>query len=184
MLRKLGNYNLFLASNALLSFAMGMFAPFWIVFIQDFGGRSFEQFGFSIGLMVLAQSITSYFAGRYSDKLGRKTFLIAGGFMLAAVTFAYTIITSIPQLYILQVIDGAVGAIQLTTGTAFLGDITTRTSRGKDLGKYHALVGIMSAIAMMGSGFVVGQSGYKIIFYITAGLIFISTLFLFSIKER
>ncbi len=183
VLEKLGNYKVFLLSNSALSFALGLFTPFWIIFLQDFGG-SIQQFGFSIGLMVLAQSVTSYFAGKYSDKLGRKIFLIIGGFMLAAVTLAYTLITSMAQLYFLQIVNGITGAIQITMETTFLGDITKKISRGANIGKYHAIVGIMAALAMMGSGYIVGQSGYKVIFYVTAAIIFVSTLLLFYIKEN
>ena len=60
MLANLINYRIFLFS-ATSSFGLGLFMPFWIVFIQDFGS-GIEQFGFTIGLMVLAQSVTSYFA--------------------------------------------------------------------------------------------------------------------------
>lgn len=182
-LEKFGNYRIFLLSNSALFFALGLFTPFWIVFLQDFGG-SIQQFGFSIGLMVLAQSVTSYLAGKYSDKLGRKIFLITGGFMLAAVTLGYTLITSMVQLYFLQVMNGITGAMQATMETTFLGDITKKVSRGADIGKYHAIVGIMAALAMMGGGYIVGQSGYKVIFYVTAAIILISTLLLFLIKEK
>ena len=182
MLQKLGNYRLFLLSNSSLAFALGLFMPFWIVFLQDFGG-SIEQFGFSIGLMMLAQSITSYFVGRYSDKFGRKVFLIIGGFILSGIVFAYTLITSLVHLYVLQIINGITSSMQATMETAFLGDITKKARRGADIGRYHAIVGIMSAIAMMGGGIVAGQLGFKIIFYATAAIIFVSTLLLFYVKE-
>lgn len=180
--KRLGNYKIFLFSNSILAFALGLFTPFWIIFLQDFGG-SVEQFGFAIGLMVFAQSITSYFAGKYSDKLGRKIFLIIGGFILSAVVFGYTLITALIHLYILQIINGITNSMQMTMETTFLGDITKKISRGVNIGKYHAIVGVMAAIAMMGGGFIVGQWGFKIIFYITSLVIFVSTLILFYIKE-
>ena len=183
LFKRLGNYKIFLFSNSVLAFALGLFTPFWIIFLQDFGG-SIEQFGFAIGLMVLAQSITSYFAGKYSDKLGRKIFLIIGGFILTGVVFSYTLITSLIQLYILQIVNGVTNSMQMTMESAFLGDITKKVSRGIDIGKYHAIVGIMAAIAMMGSGFIAGQMGFKIIFYIASMVIFASTLLLFYIKEK
>ncbi len=179
---KLGNYKIFLLSNSLLYFSWGLFQPFWIVFVQKIGG-SIEQLGFSIGLMVLAQSITSYFVGKRSDLLGRKKFLIFSGFFMSGVIFAYTLITSLFQLYILQVLYGIVGAMQATMEQAFLGDITKKASRGTDIGKYHALVGVMAGIAMMGGGILVESSGFKVIFYIVAVLVFIYTLMLFYIKE-
>jgi MFS family permease len=179
---KPNNYKVFLASNSVLAFAIGLFTPFYIVFLQDFGG-SIEQFGFAIGLMALASAITSYYTGKYSDRLGRKIFLLAGGFVLAVVIFAYTLISSLIELYILQVVNGVANAVYMTMETSFLGDVTKKVSRGTNVGSYHAVVGIAAAIAMMGGGFVVGQLGFQIIFYITALIILLSTFLLFYLKE-
>ena len=95
VLNKLGNYKLLILSSSVAAFAGGLFAPFWILFIKDFGG-GLELFGMAIGLMVIAESATAYFAGKYSDRLGRKIFMILSGFLGAAVIFAYTIITVWP----------------------------------------------------------------------------------------
>src|SRR3989344_8342036 len=73
--KKLDNYALYVSSRTLLTFTSGLLGPFWILFIKDFGGNSIEQFGFSLSLAVFASAITSYYAGKYSDKLGRKVFL-------------------------------------------------------------------------------------------------------------
>lgn len=167
----------------MLAFALGLFMPFWMIFLQDFGS-SIEQFGFALGLMMLAQSVTSYFAGKYSDKMGRKLFLISSGFILTGVVYAYTFISSLIQLYFLQVINGITSSIQSTMEPAFLGDVTNHAQRGTDIGKYRAIVGFTAAISMIGGGAVVGQFGLKIIFYLTAGIIFISTLMLFNISEK
>src|SRR3989338_6649041 len=103
MLHKLGNYNLFLLSNAVLSLTTGLFTPFWMIFVKDIGG-GVEQFGFAIGLMVLVQSVTSYFVGKHSDQVGKKIYLILSGFALAAVVVAYTFVTQLVQLYIIQIL--------------------------------------------------------------------------------
>ncbi|MBU4246495.1 MAG: hypothetical protein ABIF85_06050 [Nanoarchaeota archaeon] len=72
-LSKLRAYDVFLLSNSLLNFSTGLFYPFWIVFLQNFGG-SIEQFGFSIGLMAFSAAIASYYAGKQSDTLGRNRY--------------------------------------------------------------------------------------------------------------
>lgn len=179
---RLRNFWILLTSNSVLAFAFGIFMPFWIVFIQDFGG-SIESFGFAIGIMALTQSITSYFAGKYSDKLGRKVFIVTAGFSMTIIVIAYTLINSLWQLYVLQAINGIIQAIQMTMETTMLGDYTKKLSRGANIGKYHAITGILAAIAMMGGGYLVGQLGINIIFYITAVFMFLSTIILISIKE-
>ena len=133
--------------------------------------------------MALSSSITSYYAGKYSDKLGRKIFLIIQGLILSGVIVGFTFITSLIQLYILQILFGVTQALFSTMETSFLGDITEKISRGTNIGKYHAIVGVMGAFAIMISGYIVGEHGIKIIFYIAALIIFFSTLILFYLKE-
>ena len=180
--RRLGNYKLFLISNSLLAFILGIFTPFYILFLQDFGGNA-EQFGLAVGLMMLAGALTSYFVGKYSDVFGRKRFIVAGGLLETAVIFTYTLITTLPQLYILQAINGVTISMQTTMETTFLGDITKKEKRGLDIGRYQAILGVIGALAMMGSGFLVGTLGIKILFYAVAAVVLISTVPLFYIKE-
>lgn len=184
MSKNLGNYNIFVISRSLLSFTLGLLGPFWILFIKDFKGNSIEQFGFSLSLAIFANAVTSYYVGKYSDKLGRKAFLIYSGIAAGVVTFSYTLIGSLMQLYILQILDGIVSAVQSTTGTAFLGDITKKKSRGKDIGKFDAITGVAAAIALIVGGLLVGQFGYEIIFYIASALLILSSLVLIPIKEK
>lgn len=173
------NYYKFLISNSILFFGLGLFTPFWIIFIKDFGG--IEQFGFAMGLMVLAQSATSYTVGRYSDRFGKKIFLIGAGFVMSGVIFAYTLISSVIALYVLQIINGVLVAIQQTIEKAILGDLTEKVSRGTDVGRYEAITSIMVGLAMMLGGLVVGDLGIKVIFYITSALVFLSSVLLLKI---
>lgn len=180
--KSLGNYKVFLVANSIFAFAFGLFTPFYVIFLRDFGG-GVQQFGFAIGLMALSQALISYFIGKYADKFGRKIFLLINGFVTSILIFGYSLITSLIQLYILQILNGMIMALGATTETTFLGDITEKQFRGRDVGKYHAAVGVMAAIAMMGGGYIVGELGFNIIFYITSSIIFVATLILFYIKE-
>ena len=120
----IGAYQLFLAADTIISFAMGFFAPFWIIFIQDFGGST-SAFGFAVGLKILAYSLAAYIAGALSDKSGRKAPIIAGRLASSLIICSYPWATSLSQLYVLQVLFGVVAAFDSTAATAFLGDITT-----------------------------------------------------------
>src|SRR3989338_1836928 len=89
------NLRIFTLSNSLMAFAFGLFGPFYYIFINDFG--------IAMGLVVLSGALVSLFTGKYSDKFGRKPFLILGGYASAILVFLYTIIGSIWQLYLLQI---------------------------------------------------------------------------------
>lgn len=178
----LSSYKIFLISNSILAFAIGIFTPFWFIFVNDFGG-GIEQFGFAIGIMVLAQSVTSYFSGKISDKIGRKLPLLIAVFSLSATVFGYTIISSVTELYILQVLNGVAGAILLTMESTFLGDLTRKSSRGSNIGKYHFAVGVTSSVAMMGSGFLINEMGFKFAFYMVSLIILMSGILLLRIRD-
>ena len=174
------NYQKFLIANSILFLGLGLFSPFWIIFVKDFGG--IEQFGFAMGLMILAQAVSSYLVGRYSDRFGRKLFLVSAGVVMSGVIFSYTIINSLLALYILQVISGIVIAIQQTTEKTILGDLTEKISRGSDIGKYEAITTMVVGLATIFGGIIAGDLGIKAIFYITSFLVFLSSAMLFKIS--
>jgi len=176
------NLRIFTLSNSLMALAFGLFGPFYLIFINEVGG-SIENFGIAVGLIVLSGALTSFFAGKYSDNFGRKPFLIIGGYASAIIVFLYTVIGAIWQLYLLQILSGIVASLFETSESSFLGDITEKDNRGKDIGKYDAIVGIAGAFAIFTGGFLVGSFGFEIVFYIVAILFVISTTVMFKLKE-
>jgi len=176
------NLRIFTLSNSLMAFAFGLFGPFYFIFINDFGG-SIENFGIAVGLVVLSGALVSLLAGKYSDKFGRKPFLIFAGYASAILVFLYTIIGSMWQLYVLQIFNGLIVALFETSEASFLGDITKKESRGADIGKYDAFVGIAEAIAIFAGGFLAGKFGFEIVFYIVAIIFVITTTIMFKLKE-
>jgi len=180
---RLTNYRIFVISYTIVSFAMGIFGPFWAVFILEFGD-SVESLGFAVGLMILAQSLTSYFAGRLSDRFGRKRFMVGANIATGVIIFSYTLIGSVTQLYILQVVYGVVTAISGTAESAFLGDITEKSTRGSAVGKLNAVTGVAAALAMMGAGVLIGGFGFSVIFYTVSVFFVLASFVLLFIKEQ
>jgi len=179
----LNNFRIFTIVSSFWGIAMGLFGPFYVLYIQDIGG-SLENLGIAFGIMVFAQSFVSYFAGKYSDRFGRKPFLIIVGYSNAIVFLFYLLIENLWQLYALQALWGVVDAIDTTTTKAFLADITSKKRRGLEMGKFDAIVGIFAATSMIIGGLIAGKYGLGIIFYICSGFYFLSTTLLFLIKER
>jgi MFS family permease len=178
------NFKIFILSNSLLALAVGLFGPFYYIFINDFGG-SIENFAIAAGLLVLSGALFSLFAGRLSDKIGRKPFLIIGGFASALVVFLYTIIDSNWQLYILQIFSGIITAGFETAEGAYLGDLTDHSKkRGEEVGKYDAIVGVFEAGAIFIGGIIAGRFGFEIIFYIVSIISLISTFVMMKLREK
>ena len=165
-----------------MSFAFGLFGPFYLIFINKIGG-SIENFGIAVGLVVLTGALTSLIAGKYSDNFGRRPFLLIGGYASAIIVFLYTVIGSLWELYILQILSGLIASIFETSESAFLGDITQKTNRGRDVGKYNSYIGITEALAIFVGGFLAASFGFEIVFYIVSVIFLVSTTFMFKLKE-
>ena len=180
---KLDNFRYLLISSSMGALVGGIFGPFYVLYLQKLGG-GFENFGFAYGLFAIAASIASYVVGKYSDKFGRKPFMILMNFAYAIVIISYTFVTSVAQLFVLQVLFGAIDSAWKISETAFLGDITKKKHRGRVLGKYGMVLGLLSGIAMLFSGILVGKMGFEIIFYLMAATDMVSAIPLFFIKEK
>lgn len=68
--------------------------------------------------------------------------------------------------------------------TTFLADITKKKTRGLMVGKYRGVIGLLTGIAVMVSGMIIGKFGFELMFYIYSFIVGISTLPLFFIEEK
>lgn len=179
-----GSRNLFLFTSLSTIWAVifGLIGPFYVVHVERLSG-GMEKLGIAFSIMIFFQSLASYIAGRSSDRLGRKPFLFLIAYTDAIIIFLYTIIKDTYQLYVLQGLFGVSNGVAQTISTSLLGDITTRSKRGRAVGIFHAIVGIASSAGLILSGYIVKFYGIKSIFYIASFVMFVSTLLLFWIRE-
>jgi len=110
--------------------------------------------------------------------------LIIGGFASAIIVFLYTIISSIWQLYLLQIFSGIIIAGFKTAEGAYLGDLTDHSKRGEEVGKYDAIIGVSEALAIVVGGFLAGRFGFEVVFYIVATISLISAFVMLKLKEE
>jgi len=108
---------------------------------------------------------------------------VASGIALSGVIILYTFIKTTIKLNILQIVYGIINALYTTMETSLLGDVTEKTSRGLNVGKYRSFTGLFEVLAIMGGGYLVGSLGFTSIFY-AAGLILVATLILSRLKKE
>jgi len=177
------NLLLFTTVRSVWAVTFGLIGPFYIVYIAGLSG-GMEKLGIAFSIMVLCQSLTAYLAGRFSDKLGRRPFLIATAYVDTIILLLYTVIHETHQLYLLQGMLGITNGIMDTISTSLLGDLTIREKRGRTVGKFNAIVGLSSAVGLSVGGYLVKYYGIKSLFYLAALVVALTTVLLFFIKER
>ncbi len=179
----LRNYRILLGSTAVASIAMGVWVPLLVLFIQDFGS-SRETFVFAVAFQVAAYSLTALFAGHLSDRFGRKPFMIGANLATAGIVVAYTVITSMNQLYALQILLGIVNAMGATPESAFWGDVTEKKTRGRAVGRRDAFLGLVAAGAMVIAAKLTGAVNLDPVFYVVACFFVLSAIVLLFIREQ
>jgi len=173
---------IFVFVGSIWALVMGFIGPFFIVHIEKLSG-GMEKLGIAFSIMILVQSATTYFAGRFSDRLGRKPFMILTGFVNAITIFLYSIVKSSSQLYLLQALLGITNGVAATVNSSFLGDLTVKEKRGRVIGSVNATIGLASAAGVTLSGFFVKYYGLKNLFYFASLCVGLSTFLLFFVKE-
>jgi DHA1 family multidrug resistance protein-like MFS transporter len=176
------NLLIYTTVSSIWGIIFGFIGPFYVVYVEKISG-GMEKLGMAFAIMVFLQSLTTYLAGHYSDKLGRKPFLLITTYIDAIVLVLYTVITKTHHLYILQSILGITNGVHTTIKTAILGDLSVREKRGTIVGKFNAIVSFASAIGLALSGYLVKYYGIEFLFYLAAAIVFLSTFLLFLIKE-
>ncbi|MDH5768647.1 MAG: MFS transporter [Nitrospirota bacterium] len=177
------NLLIFTAISSIWAIVMGFIGPFYVLQIEKLSG-GMEKLGIAFSIMVLLQSLTTYFAGRISDKLGRKPFLFLTAYSDATILFLYTVIHETYQLYLLQAMLGITNGVAGTIGTSLLGDLTIKEKRGRSIGKFNAFVSFFAAIGLALSGYLVKFYGLKFLFYLASIVVASSTVLLFFIREE
>lgn len=177
------NLLIFTTVSSVWAVVFGFIGPFYVVHVEKLSG-GMEKLGIAFGIMVFLQSMSTYIAGHFSDKLGRKTVLVVTAYTDALILILYTIIKQTYQLYVLQALLGITNGIVDTISTTLLGDLTIKEKRGKAIGKFNAIVSFSSAIGLSIGGYLVKIYGLNFLFYFASIIVIFSTSLLFFLKEK
>ncbi|MGU3471765.1 MFS transporter [Paenibacillus sp. D51F] len=170
-------------SQNVMTLGSGIVFPFYLISIKEIGG-DFTQYGIAYGLFTICSAYLNGYFGRSSDRFGRKPFLLLGSWGMAALFLLFPLVTSIWQVYALQVAMGVFGAMQRTCEKALLADLTEEGRRGEQIGRYHMGLSLFSGLAVIAGGFLVDYFTLDLIFYFGSVLLFASGLVLLRVQEK
>ncbi len=176
------NLILYTTVSSIWGIVFGLIGPFYVVYVEKISG-GMEKLGIAFAIMLFLQSVTTYLVGHYSDKIGRKPFLLVTSYVDVVVLILYTVISNTYHLYILQGVLGITNGVHGTIRMTLLGDLTVKEKRGGVVGKFNAIVSFSSALGLALSGYLVKAYGIEVLFYLSAAVVALSTTLLFGIKE-
>ncbi len=183
------NYKAIFTANALLSVADGFYYPFLIVFLHELG--DILLVGGGLGLIIIFEAAGSYLGGKWADAYGRKPLFLISIVISIIVYLSYPLLPFIFEnktllhlaLAIILIVDGINGGAWSTVEGVYLGDITTKASRGRKFGSYWGAAGLFFGAAMIGAGLIGIYINFLIVAIITVLIYITGLLILLRIKD-
>lgn len=125
--------------------------------------------GYMTAAFAITQLIASPFAGRLTDKIGRKIITIIGLVIFSISQYLFGIGNTVEVLFLSRILGGLGAAFNMPAVTAYIADITTLETRPKALGYMSAAISTGFIIGPGVGGFL-AELGTRAPFF-TAGIL-------------
>ena len=110
--------------------------PFLPILAVDYGANGFEL-GLIMASFSISMAITQPIVGLFSDRHGRKLFLLAGLAIYSLTGFAYVLSSSVIDMSLIRLIQGVGGGLVFAVSMAYVGDLAPEEHEGRYMGMYN-----------------------------------------------
>ena len=162
--------------NGLFVFAGSLLGPLYAVYVLHLGD-GVVSVSTSSALFVASTSVFIFLVSKFKDGESREEDLLRAGYILRSfVWFGYAFIHSIPQLFLLQIINGLGAALGSPAFDTLFAQHLEKNKHLKDYANYQLLTNIVTAIGTFTGGLFVAHFGFIPLFYIMGSLALVSLL--------
>ncbi len=174
--------SLFIATMiAMLS--LGIIAPILPIYAKDMKATGLEL-GILFSGFALSRGIFAPIIGEFSDRKGRKNFLVAGLILFMILSVSFVFATSPFTLTVIRIVQGFSTVLVTPVAQSYIGDITPVGKEGKYMNLFFMSFFAGQALGPYLGGYFTDQFNIKMPFYFMALLSFISLiLILFLVPE-
>lgn len=170
--------------NMLMVFAIGLFAPFYAIFIQKIGGTiAFAGFSWAI-FSIAAGGLTLLFT-KWELRVKEQELLLALGYVLRGIVFlSYAFMHDRTQLIVTQLVWGLAFAIG---GPAFDATYSAHIDKEKSIaewGNWEGVASIATGIAALVGGMLIESFGYQAVFLSMAIISFSLGIYIWQLPRE
>lgn len=165
-------------------FIIGLFAPFYAVFIQKIGG-GIAFAGFSWALFSIVAGVLTLLFSKWGLRVKEEELLLALGYIIrGAVFISYAFMGSMLQLVFTQVLWGIAAALG---NPAFDAVYTKHTTQGDSIvqwGHWEGIASIADGVAALIGGLLILNFGYEAVFLSMALLSFLLGAYIWRLPRE
>lgn len=193
IIRSIKNYKvnfiikILILSDFLIWSSYQFLSPIFAIFVTErINQSSLETIGLAAAIYLISKSIFEIPIGIYIDKSkSEKDDLytaIAGTVLAAFVFFGFIFVSSVWQLYVLQIIMGLANALAFPGWYSMFTRHIDKEKAAFEWSLYDVLLGIGMAATAAAGGFLAEKFGFNIIFIIIGSATLLGALSLLSVK--
>ena len=147
----------------------GIIVPLFPLYVESMGATA-TSLGIIFAGFSISRALVMPFAGRLSDRRGRKLILGIGLFAYALTSFAYVWADSVASLTIIRALQGISAGMILPIAQAYVGDISPEGEEGKWMGYFNAAFTIGFGVGPLMGGTIAEHFGMNFAFFTMGGL--------------
>ena len=125
----------FASATAMLG--LGIIAPILPLYAETFAATG-VQIGFVFTAFSVSRALLGPFVGRLSDRVGRKSLMIAGLGIYATISLLYASADALWQLALFRFLQGIGSVMVLPLAQAYVGDLTPVGKEGRYMNAFYA----------------------------------------------
>lgn len=158
------NLRILIFVNTILTFTVGMFAPFYAVFVQKIGG-GVALAGVSWALFSIISGVLILVFSKWELRIKRRHVLLAMGYIIRSIVFlSYAFMNNIPQLLVTQVLWGIASALGTPAFDALYSSSVSKEAAIVEWGDWEGISAIAIGAAALIGGLLIQIIGFKILF--------------------
>jgi predicted MFS family arabinose efflux permease len=170
--------------NTGMVFVIGMFAPFYAVFVQKLGGN-IAYAGLSWAILLIVTGTLILLFTNLEVKVKEQELLLALGYILRGLVFvSYAFMGSLTQLLFTQVLWGVAAAIGTPAFDAVYQSHTSPSEAISQWGGWEGISSIATGIAALFGGVLIQSFGYNSIFIAMATISFLLGLYVWRLPRE
>ncbi len=156
---------------------ISMVSPLLPVYAKELGASG-VWLGLTFSIFAVFQAIFGPFAGRLSDRYGRKPFIIAGLLIYITAALGYLTAQSFYQVIAFRAFSGLGTSLVFSVARAYVGDMTPRGQEGRWLGVFATADIVGFGTGPLVAGLFRELVGFKSVFVAMASLLAFSAFIL------
>ncbi|MFN0096547.1 MAG: MFS transporter [Dehalococcoidia bacterium] len=157
---------------------ISMVSPLLPVYARDLGASGI-WLGLGFAAFAPVQAIVGPFVGRWSDRVGRKPFIICGLLVYLVAAIGYLTAESFYQVIAFRAFSGLGTSMIFSVSQAYLGDMTPAGHEGRWFGVYATADIVGFATGPLLAGVMRDVIGFDSVFIAMAGMLAASTAIVF-----